>query len=102
MIEQINSLLKPYGGAFLFYCDYDPTDVKLSNAFYAELIKVWADFRQVFSAANRSSSVIWINKNVRIYGKPVFYKTFFDNNIVSIRQLSLSNSNLESLHNIKN
>ena len=97
----LNNLLKPYGGSFLFYCDYDPKDFKISNASYAELIKLWADFRQVFSKAHRSSSVIWNNKNIRIDGKPVFYKTFFDKNIVSIRQSSLSKSNLESLDNIK-
>ena len=98
----LNYLLKPYRGSFLFYCDYDPKDLKLSNAFYAELIKFWADFRQVFSETNRSISVIWNNKNITIDGKLVCYKTFFDKNIVSIRQLSLLKCNLESLDNIKN
>ena len=75
-------------------CDYDPKDINISNAFYEELIKFWADFRHVFSNAKRSSSIIWNNKNIRIDVKPVFYKTFLDKNIISICQLGLSKSNL--------
>ena len=82
---------------FLLSCDYDPKDIDISNTFYKELIKFRADFRQVFSDAKRSSSIIW-NKNIRIDGKPVFYKTFLDKNII---QLGLSKSTLESLDIIK-
>ena len=43
------------------------------------------------------------NKNIRIDGKPVFYKTFFDTKISdSIRQLGLSKSKLESMDILKN
>ena len=43
-----------------------------------------------------------LNKNVRIDKQPVFYKRFFEKNVISIRHLGLSQSNLESLDTITN
>lgn len=42
------------------------------------------------------------NKNIWIDRKLVFYKTFFDKNVILILQFVLSKSNLESLKIIKN
>ena len=39
--------------------------------------------------------------NIRINGKPVFYKRFFDKNLISIRQLRLHLNNAESLNLIR-
>ena len=98
----LEHLLKPYGGVFLFHCDFDPKDYNFSNNFYAELIRFWADFRNAFSEQDSRGSIIWNNKNVRIDGQPVFYKRFLEKNVISIRQLGLSQSNLESLDTISN
>jgi len=65
-------MLKPFGGVFLFHCDY-PEDYNISNQFYAELIKFWAEFRNAVSDKDNKSSIMWNNKNTRIDGKPVFY-----------------------------
>ena len=35
----LSYLFKPFGGLFLFHCDYDPKDYNISNQFYAELIE---------------------------------------------------------------
>lgn len=40
---------------------------------------------------------MWNNKNIWIDRKLVFYKTFFDKNVILILQFGLSKSNLESL-----
>ena len=48
-----------------------------------------------------STSIIWNNKNIRINGKPVFHKRFFDKNLISIRQLRLHLNNAESLDLIR-
>ena len=97
----LNRLLKPYGGLFLLHCDYDPKDYNISNQFYAELIKFWAEFRNAFSDKDNKSSIIWNNKNIRIDGKPVFYKKFFEKNISLISQLGLSKNNLDSLEAVR-
>ena len=58
-------LIKPFGGDFLFYCDYDPREYNITNKFYAELIQFWAEFRNAFSTEDDSTSIIWNNRNIR-------------------------------------
>ena len=40
-------LIKPFGGDFLFHCDYEPREYNITNKFYAELIQFWAEFRKI-------------------------------------------------------
>ena len=94
-------LIKPFGGDFLFHCDYEPREYNITNKFYAELIQFWAEFKNAFSTEDDSTSIIWNNKNIRINGKPVFYRRFFEKNLISIRQLRLHLSNAESLDLIR-
>ena len=82
-------LINPFGGDLLFHCDYEPREYNIPNKFYAELIQFWAEFRNAFSTEDDSTSIIWNNRNIRINGKPVFYRRFFDKNLISIRQLRL-------------
>ena len=94
-------LIKPFGGHLLFHCDYEPREYNITNKFYAELIQFWAEFRNAFSTEDDSTSIIWNNKNIRINGKPVFSRRFFDKNLISIRQLRLHLNNAESLDFIR-
>ena len=90
-------LMKPFGGDLLFYCDNEPREYNITNKFYAELIQVWAELRNAFSTEDDSTSIIWNNKNIRINGKPAFYRRFFDKNLISIRQLRLHPLTMQSL-----
>ena len=54
----LTHLFKPFGGLFLFHCDYDPKDYNISNQFYTELIEFWAEFRNAFSDKDNKSSII--------------------------------------------
>ena len=83
-------LLKGFGGDFIFHCDYDPKDYDIANKFYSELVQFWADFRNAFSDEDGKASVIWNNKNIRINGKPAFYRQFFDKGLVSITNFNFS------------
>ena len=56
-----------------FFSDYDPENYNISNQFFTELIKFWAEFRNAVSDKDNKSSIMWNNKNIRIDGKPVFY-----------------------------
>ena len=85
----LSFLINPFGGDLLFHCDYEPREYNIPNKFYAELIQFWAEFRNAFSTEDDSTSIIWNNRNIRINGKPVFYRRFFDKNLISIRQLRL-------------
>ena len=92
-------LLKDFGGLFLFHCDYDPKDYVIRNQFYSELLQFWVEFRKAFSEGDTKNAIIWNNKNIKINGKPVFYKRFFEKNIIAIKQLGLSKNKLESMNN---
>ena len=92
---------KTFGGDLLFHCDYEPREYNITNKFYAELIQFWAKFRNAFSTEDDSTSIIWNNKNIRINGKPILYKRFFDKYLISIRQLRLHLNNAESLDLIR-
>ena len=94
-------LIKPFGGDLLFHCIYEPREYNITNKFYAELIQFWAKFKNAFSTEDNSTSIIWNNKNTRINGKPIFYRRFFDENLISIRQLTLHLNNAESLDLIR-
>ena len=94
-------LLKSYGGGFLFHCDYDPKDYDIANKFYSELVQFWAEFRNAFSEEDGKASIIWNNKNIRINGKPIFYRQFFDKGLVSVSQLQFQQNNLESLDSLR-
>ena len=85
----LKHLLKDFGGLFLFHCDYDPKDYVIGNQFYSELLQFWVELRNAFSEGDTKNAIIWNNKNIRINGKPVFYKRFFDKNIIAIKQLRL-------------
>ena len=47
-------------------------------------------------------SVIWNNKDTKINGKPVFYKTYFDFGKYSVSDLLFNLSNIESYNVINN
>ena len=64
-----------------FFCtvsDFDPKDHNISSQFFAELIQFWAEFRNAYFDKDNKSSIIWNNKNIRIDGKPIFYKIFYE------------------------
>jgi len=82
-------LLKSVGGVFLLQCHFDPKDYEMDYRFYYELIQFWAEFRNSFSEQDGKTFIIWNNKNIRINGKPVFYKQFFEKKVISISQLKL-------------
>ena len=93
--------IKKLCGVFLLQCDFDPKDYEIDNRFYYELIQFWAEFRNSFSEQDGKTFIIWNNKNIRINGKPVFYKQVFEKKLISISQLKLQQNNLESLESTR-
>ena len=90
-------LLKKLGGPLIFSCNYDIEDLSITSLFfYRELLQWWSQFRNDFADKKDWCFVIWNNKDIKIYGKPVFYKTFFDFGIYSVSDLLFNLSNIES------
>ena len=89
-------LLKELGGPRIFICNYNIEDLSITSFFCRELLQWWSQFRNDFADKKDWCSVIWNNKDIKINGKPVSYKTFFDFGIYSVSDLLFNLSNIES------
>ena len=94
--------LKDVGGSFFFECNYDTKDLLTTSVFYRELLQWWSDFRDLFSDEKYWTSIIWNHKDVRINGKSVFYRTYYDSGICTVDDLLLNLNNIESFDIIRN
>ena len=95
-------LLKDVGGSFIFECNYDMKDILTTSVFYGELLQWWSDFRDLFSDEKYWTSIIWNHKDIRINGKSVFYRTYYDSGICTVDDLLLNLNNIESFEIIRN
>ena len=69
--------LEPFGGLFLFHCNYDFKEISISSKFYSELLQWWSEFRSVFDSRRECQYILWNNKEIRVGNKPVFCKKNF-------------------------
>ena len=95
-------LLKDVGGSFIFECNYEIKDLSITSIFYRELLQWWSEFRDLFSDEKNWISVVWNHKDIRINGKPVFYRTYYDSGICTVDDLLLNLNNIESFDIIRN
>ena len=77
-------------------------DLSIISIFYRELLQWWSEFRDHFSDEKYWLSIIWNHKDIRINGKPVFYKTYYNSGIYTVSDLLLNLDNVESFEAIKN
>ena len=77
-------------------------DLSIISIFYRELLQWWSEFRDHFSDEKYWLSIIWNHKDIRINGKPVFYKTYYKSGIYTVSDLLLNLDNVESFEAIKN
>ena len=95
-------LLKDFWGSLIFECNYTMKDLSIISIFYRELLQWWSEFRDHFSDEKYWLSIIWNHKDIRINGKPVFYKTYYNSGIYTVSDLLLNLDNVESFEAIKN
>ena len=94
-------LLRNVGGLLLFKCNYAMNDLSINSVFYRELLECWLEFRNLFLADKERHCIIWNNKDIRIDGKPVFYKSYYDSGILSIiKDLLFNLDNIEPLRKL--
>ena len=65
-------------------------------AVYTEMLQWWADFRDEFSTEKYWHSIIRSHQDVCVNKALVFYKTFFESNIICVNDLLLHLNNLDS------
>ena len=72
---------------FFLHCNYDIKGYSISSHFYCELLQWWSDFRQDFATGHDWKNILWNNKEIRVNKLPVFYKGFFDSDIIYVKDL---------------
>ena len=97
----LDHLLVNEGGLFLIQCNYDINRLTISACFYRELLDWWSKLREVKDPENIHKYILWNNKEIRIDGKSVFYKHFFDNNIIYTTQLLYEMTNIEPFNVVR-
>ena len=97
----LNHLLVNEGGLFLIQCNYDINRLTISAFFYRELLDWWSKLREVNDPEHIHKYILWNNKEIRIDGKSVVYKHFFDNNIIYTTQLLYEMTNIESFNVVR-
>ena len=70
--------LTQYGSRFIFECNFDARDLNLTShvpSFYRNILTVWQELRSKNPSTimEYKTETIWINRFIRIDGKPVFY-----------------------------
>ena len=98
MVQQHGNLF------FLTRCNYDLKMLSLENLspFYRSILLHWHDSKK--SKKNEvdfKNEILWNNRNILIDKKPVFYKRWFSNNIVYVRDLFNRHGNLCSYSEFK-
>ncbi len=93
-----------YGGLqFLLKCNYSSEHLNKIPKFYRSMLEY---FNEIVIRPN-SQSILWNNKDLRINGKPIFYKDWFKKGIISVSDiLKIDRSfysvrELKSLYNIQ-
>ena len=99
--------LEKHGGlSFLTNCNYDIDTLQVGNLspFYLDVLKQW----QITKDCMRSETVcvheeiIWNNQKILINGKPLFYKSWFEKNIIRVRDLLQKDGKFLSFKNFCN
>ena len=96
----LQHLLERVGSLFFFNCNYNIKDYSFSSQFYSELLQWWSEFREEFAAGNDRSYIIWNNREILINKMPVFYKKFFESDIVYVNNLLFDLNNIDSFEMI--
>ena len=89
--------LEKFGGlSFLTNCNYDISSLQINNlpTFYREILTFWQNTKVAFeNPTSPQDEIIWNNKNIRINGKSLFFKRWFDKRIIYVKDLLKADNN---------
>ena len=99
-VEIPSFYLENVGGPFIFYCDYDPSILNLSNmqqhAFYIDILKAGTEVQSLCKADSHQnyirSSILWNNKNITTEGKSIYWREWHTAGIDRVEDLPDENN----------
>ena len=77
-------------------CQMPFKDFSICLQFYIELLQWWSDFRENFASSKDWKNIIWNNKEIRVNGSSVYYKNYFESDILYVSDLLFTLNNTES------
>ena len=100
------TLEKHWGLSFLINCNYDIDTLQVGNlpSLYLDVLKQW----QITKDCMRRETVcvheeiIWNNRKILINGKPLFYKSWFEKNIIRVSDFLQKDGKFLSFKNFCN
>ena len=69
--------------------------------FYQELLSWWAELREIVDPDRGHEYILWNNKKILIEGKTVFYRHYFDKDVIFTKDLLYDMTNTESFRAMK-
>ena len=94
-------LLIQLGDLLIFECNYAMKELPAMPTFNREVLFWSSEFRDHFFEERYWLSIIWNEKDLRINGKPVFYKAYYNSGICTVNDLLLDLDNINSFHIIR-
>ena len=87
--------LDPHLSVDLWQCNVSHRDVKLLfnlDTFWVQVLHAWShiNYHEPQSVCEVANQYIWYNSHIRISGKPVMYKTWYDAGIILVGDLFTS------------
>ena len=92
--------LKDHCDKFLLHCNFSAADLpSCLPKFYRECLEVWCNLsvKPVLSREQALNQLLWNNQFIRIDGKPIFNKTLFSKDLISLANI-LTNTVLVALN----
>ena len=88
---------KKYGGLyFLLSCNYDAKDFEDVPSFYKDILSFFHELKALYGCHHGQDTILFNNKEIRIDGKPFFWKGWFEKGIRMIKDLLDKNENILS------
>ena len=88
---------KKYGGLyFLLSCNYDAKDFENVPSFYKDILLFFHELKALYGCHHGQDTMLFNNKEIRIEGKPFFWKEWFEKGIRTIKDLLDKNGNVLS------
>ena len=87
-----SSVTAQYRGRFVFECNFDTRDLNLTShvpSIYWNILTVWQELHSKNPSTTMEylPKIIWNNRFIRIYGKPVFYLSWHRKGVTKIHHL---------------
>ena len=81
-----------FGGTLIFGCDYDVNCLNINGLlpFYHEVLVAWSQVQALNSASRNvrtTDIIIWNNKNIKIAAKSVYFRSWHQVGIKTIKDL---------------